>query len=298
MVRVTELGYLGFNVTDMDAWKDYATECVGFDVVDEGEGDRFYARMDNWHHRLVFHKSKEDDLAYAGWRVAGPDELEAIAKQLKDAGIKFKVGTEEEAQERRVLGLLKMLDPSGTPTEIFYSPQVDTHLPFRPGRRMYGGFVTGSEGIGHFISRQDDVDAAYKFYSLLGLRGSVEYKLNLPNGMVAKPVFMHCNDRQHSIAFGLGPMDKRINHLMLEYTHVDDLGLAHDIIRGRKIPVALQMGKHANDEAVTFYSGTPSGWLMELGWGARKAMAQQEHYVKDIFGHGTESTGFGMDLEL
>jgi 2,3-dihydroxyethylbenzene 1,2-dioxygenase len=163
---------------------------------------------------------------------------------------------------------------------------------------MFGKFVTGSEGIGHCILRQDDVEAAAAFYRLLGLRGSVEYQLHLPNGMVAMPYFMHCNDRQHSVAFGLGPMEKRINHLMFEYTELDDLGLAHDIVRERQIDVALQLGKHANDLALTFYCANPSGWLWEFGWGARKAPAQQEFYTRDIFGHGNEAQGYGMDIPL
>jgi 2,3-dihydroxyethylbenzene 1,2-dioxygenase len=298
MSAVTELGYLGLSVTDLGGWRSYAGEIAGMEVVDDGEGDRLYLRMDQWHHRIVLHRADEDDLAYLGWRVAGPVEFEDIQAKLRSAGIPFTVAGEAEAKERHVLALLKLTDPGGNPTEIFYGPRVDTHKPFHPGRPMYGRFVTGSQGIGHCILRQDDVEAAARFYGLLGLRGSVEYHLELPNGMVAKPYFMHCNDRQHSVAFGLGPMEKRINHMMFEYTELDDLGLAHDIVRQRKIDVALQLGKHANDQALTFYCANPSGWLWEFGWGARTAHAQQEYYTRDIFGHGNESAGYGMDIPL
>jgi 2,3-dihydroxyethylbenzene 1,2-dioxygenase len=298
MAKVTELAYLGFTITDPDAWRDFATACVGMEVFDDGEDDRFYLRMDHWHHRFVMHIGKADDLAYLGWRVGGPRDLEEMGRQLNDAGIEFRTASAEEAAERRVLGLLKLVDPGGNPTEIFYGPQVETKLPFHPGRRMYGGFVTGEEGIGHCILREDDTAAAVAFYEVLGLSGSVEYKLKLPNGMVAEPYFMHCNDRQHSIAFGLGPQEKRINHVMLEYQHLDDLGAAHDIIRKREIDVALQLGKHSNDQALTFYMATPSGWLLELGWGARKALAQQEYFTGDIFGHGPEAKGYGLDVDL
>jgi 2,3-dihydroxyethylbenzene 1,2-dioxygenase len=76
MVKVTELGYMGFNVTDMAAWESFATEIVGMELHDAGEGDRKYLRLDDWHHRFVLHQSNEDDMAYIGWRVPGPDELE------------------------------------------------------------------------------------------------------------------------------------------------------------------------------------------------------------------------------
>jgi 2,3-dihydroxyethylbenzene 1,2-dioxygenase len=298
MVAVTELGYLGLTVTNLDAWRSYAAEVAGMEIVDEDEGDRLYLRMDQWHHRIALHAADSDDLAYLGWRVADPVEFDGMVTKLTAAGIAVTVASESEARERRVLGLAKLVDPGGNPTEIFYGPQVDTHKPFHPGRPMYGRFVTGPEGIGHCILRQDDVPAAAEFYGLLGLRGSVEYHLQLPNGMVAQPYFMHCNERQHSVAFGLGPMEKRINHLMFEYTDLDDLGLAHDIVRARKIDVALQLGKHANDQALTFYCANPSGWLWEFGWGARKAPSQQEYYTRDIFGHGNEAAGYGMDIPL
>lgn len=298
MVKVTELGYLGFTITDAAAWREYAADIVGWEVWDDGEEDRFYLRMDNWHHRLTMHIGDEDDLAYIGWRVSGPRELEGMAQQLKDAGVEFQVASDEEAEERHVLGLLKMIDPGGNPTEIFYAPHVETQLPLHPGRRMYEGFVTGDEGLGHVIIREEDMEAAVAFYELIGLIGAPEYKLKLPNGMIAKPQFMHCNNRQHTVAFGLGPQEKRINHLMIEYQSLDDLGKAHDLVRGADIDVAMQLGKHSNDQALTFYSATPSGWLLELGWGARKSLSQQEYYTGDIFGHGSEAKGYGMDIEL
>jgi 2,3-dihydroxyethylbenzene 1,2-dioxygenase len=292
---VTELGYVGIGVKDGDAWKSYASDIVGMEVSDEGEQDRFYLRLDNWHHRIVVHANDEDDLMYVGWRVPWPDDLDAIARRLGDAGIEYKVGGKEEAEERRVLGLLKLTDPGGNAVEIFYGPQIDAHRPFRPGRGLHGRFVTGNRGMGHLILREDDVEAAFKFYRLLGLQGSLDARFILPNGVPTTPVFMHCNDRQHSLAFGLGSMPKRINHLMVEYTHLDDLGLAHDIANRRKVDIAVHLGKHANDEALTFYMATPSAWLLELAWGARPTPAQQEYSVSDIFGHQPGAKGYGFD---
>lgn len=297
MIGVTELGYLGLEVSDPAAWKDYATQCVGMEVLEEGESDRFYLRMDNWHHRFVVHTGKRDDVAYMGWRVPDAQALEKAARILKEARIDFRVATPEETAERHVLGLLKLHDPSGIPTEIFWGPRVDMHLPFHPGRRMHGRFVTGErQGLGHCLIQAKDPAASHQFYSLLGLKGAIEYHLQTPMG-VAKPVFMHCNDRQHSIAFGI-PSDKMLNHMMLEYAELNDLGLSHDLVRKRGIPVALQLGKHSNDQALTFYSATPSGWLMELGWGAVQSNDNQQYHLLDVFGHGPEATGMGLDVKL
>jgi 2,3-dihydroxyethylbenzene 1,2-dioxygenase len=298
MAKVTELGYLGLSVSNLDAWRDFAAGVIGMEVVDEAESDRVYLRMDRWHHRIILHDDGGDDLAYLGWRVPGPVQLDEIAEQLTTEDIKYQVASEEEAEERRVLGLLKLHDPGGNPTEIFYGPQVDAGKPFHPGRPMFGRFVTENQGLGHVILREDDIAEATRFYRTLGLDGAVEYKFALPDGGTATPVFMHCNERQHSIAFGLGPMDKRINHLMIEYTKLDDLGLAHDLVRQQKIDITLQLGKHSNDEALTFYCANPSGWLWEPGWGSCTAPEQQEYYLRDIFGHDNEVDGYGIDIPL
>ena len=298
MVEVIELGYVGLNVTDMEAWRSYATECIGLEIAESDKDDRFYLRMDKQHHRFTIFKSDQDDLAYMGWRVKGQEEFKAMQQQLTDAGVAFRVGTEEEARERHVLALIKLDDPSGTPNEIYYSPQVDVMKPFHPCRPMHGKFVAGNQGLGHVLVRSDDDQATYEFYKLLGLKGSIEYRIALPDGNVAEPVFMSCNDRQHSIAFGFHGMEERLNHLHIQYTELDDLGISHDAIRQKKIDVAMQLGKHANDQLYTFYSPTPSGWLMELGWGDCVKPEAQEHYVGDIFGHAVEASGYGMDIEL
>lgn len=297
-VKITELGYMGIGVSDAEAWKKYAQEQVGLEIVDEGEGDRFYMRMDYWHHRFVVHTSGEDDLLYLGWRVADRISLEGMAKQLDDAGHKYRVATPEECKERRVLGLLKLVDPGGNPTEVFYGPQVDTDRPYHPGRPLHGGWITGDDGMGHVILRQPDTEAAFRFYtSVFGFKGSVEYEIPTPVGTVT-PTFLHCGPRQHCLAFGLGDMDKRINHLMIEYAHLDDVGRSYDLCRKNGVPLAMELGKHSNDQALSYYMANPSGWLFELGWGARKALAQQEYYVTDIFGHAINAAGMGLDIDI
>ncbi|MFZ4605604.1 MAG: VOC family protein [Caulobacter sp.] len=295
MAAVTELGYVGFNITDADAWRRFATDVVGLEVLDEGEADRFYLRMDYWHHRFVMHISDVDDIAYSGWRVADEGALDEIKAQLTAAGYSYRDGSREEAAERRVLGLIKLKDPSGNPVEIFFGPLIDSHLPFHPGRRMHGRWLTGDQGLGHVLIQADDHADTHRFYSTIGLKGHIQYHLNTPGGMV-EPCFMYCNDRQHSLAFGVnGP--KRMGHLMLEYETLNDLGKAHDIVRAQGIDVALQLGKHANDDAFTFYFLTPSGWAMELGWGSAKAFRQQQYHLSDVFGHGVEVAGT-LDVEL
>jgi 2,3-dihydroxyethylbenzene 1,2-dioxygenase len=295
MVQVTELGYIGVGVSDLAAWKTFARDILALEVRDED--GRTFLRMDYWHHRFELIEDGTDDVAYLGFRVAGAEEFGEMQKQLANAGIAFRVGSLAEAEERRVLEVIKLTDPDGTPIEIFQGPLIRPSQPFHPGRGMHGKFVTGSGGAGHCILRQRDSAAALRFYRALGMRGGVEYKFGLgPKAL--QLTFMHCSPRDHSVAWGVGSPDKRLNHIMLEVDNLDDVGLTHDRVRKAKVPVATQLGKHANDEMFSFYFKSPSGFQIEYGFGGRPATHQSEYYDADSYGHSPESGGFGETSPL
>jgi 2,3-dihydroxyethylbenzene 1,2-dioxygenase len=286
MVQVTELGYMGLGVKKLGEWKDYASKILGLEVVDEGEAGRCYFRMDYWHHRFIVEEDGRDDLNFLGFRVAGVEEFRQMHRQLTDAGVKVRIGTPEEADDRRVLEVMKLEDASGHPIEIFHGPQIQFDKPFHPGRRMHDKFKTGEGGLGHLIQSESvGFEKTYEFYKLLGMRGGVEYRIPMPG--MPRPfdlMFMHCNSRDHTVAFG-PPGTKRINHLMIEVENFDDVGLAYEIVRANNVPVAIAPGRHANDHMYSFYFMNPSGWMCEIGWGARPATHQSEYYQRDTYGH-------------
>jgi 2,3-dihydroxybiphenyl 1,2-dioxygenase len=300
MVAVTELGYVCFGVSDLAAWRDFAGNLLGLEVCEEpGEPDRLYLRTDYWHHRIIIEKNPADDLLAAGLRVGGVEEFRAMQSVLKGAGIEFEVGGKDLARSRRVLEIMKLSDPAGNPLEIFHGPYIETHKPFLPGRRMHGRFLTGDHGgVGHMILRNVGIDKAYEFYKLLGMRGGVEYQVPAgPNGEIAEILFMHCNERDHTVAFG-PPSQKSINHLMLEVENVDDVFMTHDLVQASKYPVMISLGKHANDRMFSFYVASPSGFLIEIGYGGRPATHQSEYYTRDTYGHVfNRDMGPGMSLD-
>ena len=298
MSQVTELGYFGISVSNADAWKTYCADILGLEVFDEGEKDRFYLRMDEWHHRYVVHLTGKDDYCYAGWRVAGRPELDGIARTLDSAKIPYKFADRALADERHVLGLITLKDSSGNDIEIFYGPLIDQHKPFHPGRPMFGRFVTGAKGLGHFIIHQKDAVEAARFYRLLGFTGDVEYRIKLPGGGLIEATFLHLNARQHSLGFGISTPNKQLNHIMMQYTDLRDLGRAHDLAMKQQIKMPMSLGMHANDEMLSFYIVNPSNWAFELGWGGRDAPAQQEYYPQDTFGHASMMTGHGVDHDV
>lgn len=286
MVQVTELGYLTLGVSNLEQWKAFAGDILGLEVVAGDKSNRAYLRMDYWHHRIMLEEDGSDDLKVLGFRVAGPDEFGEMARRLEAAGVAVKRGSFDEAYERHVLEVMTLQDPSGYPIEIFHGPHVQANTPFYPGRRMHGAFKTGTGGLGHVMQTdRAGLDKTYEFYRLLGMRGGVEYRVPVPG--LPRPhdlMFFHCNDRDHTVAFG-APGKKRINHLMFEVERFDDVGLAYETVKRAGIKVGIEPGRHANDQMYSFYFMNPSGYMSEIGWGARAASHQSEYYQRDTYGH-------------
>jgi len=286
MTKVTELGYVTLGVSDLSAWDAFATTILGLEVTQGETADVRYLRMDYWHHRIKLVNDGTDDLLAMGLRLAGTLELAAMVQRLQAAGVDVRVGSQAEAQARQVLEVAFVTDPNGYAVELFQGPLVQYNLPFHPGRRMHGRFQTAGGGLGHMmLGRRADFAAIHAFYTLLGFTGGIEYRLPLP--MLPEPVelmFLNCNDRQHSLAFG-PPGEKAINHLMMEVERFEDVGLAGDIVAHAGVPVIIQPGSHANDQMYSFYFKNPSGFMNEIGWGGRQPTGQSEYYQGDAFGH-------------
>ena len=71
MAAVSQLGYLGLGVKDVDAWRGYAETVLGLRAVEGcGNGDLLLG-MDDHHHRFTLHEDARDDVAYIGWQAEG-----------------------------------------------------------------------------------------------------------------------------------------------------------------------------------------------------------------------------------
>ena len=265
MSGVTQLGYLGLGVRDLGEWRTYSEGTLGLQTVASDSDGTMFLRMDTNHHRFALHESQQDDILYSGWQVDDSAELTVMGERLEQAGVAVAWGTSEEAERRRVRNLIKFADPDGHALEVFYSPEL-ANAPFystRPDTR----FVAGSQGLGHFVLACANLDQTMAFYTnMLGMRVSDFVTIGR-----LKLGFLHCNPRHHSIAFAQVPgAPKRANHFMLQLDEFDPVGRAWDAVQEGAAPVIMTLGRHPNDEMVSFYMRNPSGFGVEYGWGARE----------------------------
>jgi 2,3-dihydroxybiphenyl 1,2-dioxygenase len=269
MTQVRQLGYLGLEVSDMARWETFAVDLLGLEPGRRGDDGSLALRLDQFEQRIVLHPGPADDLAYLGFEVANDAELEELGARLVRAGSAVTEGKPEVAARRRVTRLLQLTDPTGIPVELYVGAAL-SKLPFQ-STKVSSGFVGGDEGLGHAVICAKDAEASERFYmELLGMRLSDRVEIALSPEFKVKLRFLHANARHHSIAFASVPMPKRLHHFMLEANTQDDVGYAWDRVTGAGIPLAMDLGKHPNDQMVSFYATTPSGFAVEFGSGGVK----------------------------
>ena len=282
MAAVSQLGYLGLDVKDVGAWRGYAESLLGLRAIEtRTDGDLLLA-MDDHHHRFELHENERDDIAYVGWQTESAAEMEAIAARLETAGVTVARGSRETAEKRHVAGLIAFNDPDGHAVEVFHGPELADEF----ASASESGFVAGDQGLGHLVLAAADMERAMTFYtSMLGMKVS-----DYVNGAIGALGFLHCNPRHHSIAFvQLANPRKRINHFMLQRDSINDVGRTYDAVQEGVTPLLVTMGRHSNDEMVSFYMANPSGFGVEYGWGAREVddcTWQVEQYESgSLWGH-------------
>jgi biphenyl-2,3-diol 1,2-dioxygenase len=280
MASVTQLGYVGLSVNNVEEWENFATNVLGLQSNGIDSEGNLSLRMDEYSHRFIIQPTGKDDVDFVGWQVTDEPALMQMAEQLRQAGIEVADGTDDEATARRVEGLIKFEDPEGTPTEIFYGPPISFDRPFNSPRAI-SGFVTSEQGLGHVVLHVENLDRTVKFYrDVLGMKIS-DFIRNL--------AFFHCNPRHHSLALVEAKAPKKLNHFMIQTQSMNDVGSTYDLVLDQEIQLTRGLGRHTNDHMTSFYMKTPSGFDVEFGWGARTVddttWQVQRHEKGSIWGH-------------
>ncbi|MBO9711779.1 VOC family protein [Sphingomonas sp.] len=254
------LGYVAVTTAEADAWTMFATNLLGMQVADRA-ATGFSLRTDERAGRLFVERGGQERVSAMGWEVADAEALARLAAKLSDAGHAVTPGTPAQTEQRRVAELLIAHDPTGNRLEFFHAAAA-APTPFQPSRAITG-FRTGPLGLGHVVLTAKSLDAVLPFYTeLLGFRLS-DYALR-----PFKAFFFHLNSRHHSFAAIETGVDG-FHHLMVELNSLDDVGQAYDLAQLDEGRIGVTLGRHSNDFMTSFYARTPSGFMIEYGWGGR-----------------------------
>lgn len=106
--------------------------------------------------------------------------------------------------------------------------------------------------------------------------------------------------RHHALAVARNSSFTGLHHLMLEVGDINDVGTAYDICQDRKLPIRTGIGRHTNDQVVSFYATAPTLFHIEYGYGGiqvDESWMPKTYTQNSVWGHrppADASTGPGI----
>jgi 3,4-dihydroxy-9,10-secoandrosta-1,3,5(10)-triene-9,17-dione 4,5-dioxygenase len=265
-MKITELGYVVIGTPDLEKWRDYGAKVLGMAAIDGPDGT-LYLKMDERDFRYLICKTGKDELFASGWSVHDQQSFHDVLADVESAGVSVKRGTESECKLRKVQDFFSFIDPANLRHEVSWGPIAAFTKFVSP---LGTKFVTGDIGMGHAVLPTGDIDATVGFWtSVMGFGISDLLHLTLAEGVPPIRVyFMHCAaGRQHSLAYAELSDPTGCNHLMVEVDSMDEVGRALDRVEQNSVKLTLTLGRHVNDDMISFYMKTPGGFQMEYGTG-------------------------------
>ena len=264
------LGYVVIESNKLDQWKVFGADAFGLHVDALPDGSLAF-RLDEYQKRLIVQPGPAEDVVSLGWEVADDTALSLALERVRAEGLEVAASDPTAAERRGVEGFSAFKGPKGLSMELFTRPKLTN----QPLAAKVDRFVTGQGGLGHvaLVTRFPEQVIA-QLSRVLGakLSDTITDKLS---GAEMEFSFLHLNPRHHSLAIAatkglrLDPIRTRIQHLALEAARLEDVVDAYERTKALGFRITMSMGQHPNDEEISFYATSPSGFEMELGWNAK-----------------------------
>ncbi|MCC4596990.1 VOC family protein [Xanthomonas campestris pv. phormiicola] len=265
MRGIDTLGYVGFTTRNIEGWKTFAPQVLGLQVAQELEDGTLVLRADQHRRRIVLHPGDTDAVAYLGWECRNPEDLDNVRKALRAAHVPFEEASVAAAEASAVKAMIRFRDADGLWIEAYFGPTLMVHDPFVSpvGARP---FVMSEQGLGHVVMATSRYREQIAFYQdVLSFRITDYLEIS---GLNREAVFLRVNHRHHSLALiDMPPAHGNFHHLLLEMSSLDEVGFAYQRAKAAGAHIVIDLGRHVNDNMLSFYVTTPSGWAVEIGWG-------------------------------
>ncbi len=278
-MKIAGLGYVVIGSTDISTWERFGVDVLGMSASVSANGE-LYLKMDERAHRYLIVPHERDVFLASGWEVACKAEYDATLAEWLDAELEISLSTASAAATRKVQEFFSCVDPSGNQVEIFWGAIGDFERFVSP--IGVDGFVTGDMGMGHIVLPAPAFEATRAFWlerMNFGLSDFVNYDMGAGQPLV-RINFMHCdNPRQHSVALVEMANPAACDHLLVEVPTIDEVGRALYRAEDNKVALQVTLGRHINDDMISFYMVSPAGFTIEYGAGGKRIEDWSRHRV-------------------
>ena len=263
-MAVSSLGYVRIGMRHPQEWAKVGQDILGFESATVEDGS-VRLRLDEAPFRYLIEEAEAEGFICAGWEYPAVD-YDALLAALAENGVDLNEGNVDACAARAVAAFTSFSDPSGNTVEVFHTR--DKGSAFSSPLNL--NYVADNLGLGHVVLPAMEHALTCEFYeNVLGFGLSDELKLPPPmEGVPEMQInFYHAdNPRHHSVACFNGPAPSGVIHLMTEYTTVDQVGECLDRVTRAGLPITASIGRHVNDNMLSFYFLCPGGIPMEVGY--------------------------------
>ena len=251
MIRLQDISYVRLGTADLEGATNFATSCLGLEIAFQTK-DSVYFKSDQREHTLCYFTGSPADQT-AAFEVAEKSDLEAAAAELDRIGHPVRVGTEKEAELRRVRSFIAFTDPTGNNIELVWRPAYGS-------RRYHGERDAGVTGFSHIGLCTTDAARGEVFWTkVCNARVS---------DRIGDAALLRIDEVHHTIA--LFPTNRAgIQHINHQVESGDDVMRSLNFLSERQVPMVFGPGRHPTSSARFLYFEGPDGMVFEYSSGVR-----------------------------
>lgn len=252
MINLQDISYVRLGTADLDGATTFARDILGLEVANQSK-DSVYFKSDQREHTLCYFAGSPADQTVA-FEVAESGDLELAAAELDKLGHRVHVGTDKEADLRRVRRFIAFNDPTGNRIELVWRPAFGN-------RRYHGERDAGITGFSHVGLCTTDAARDEAFWT------------NVCNARVSDRIgdaaLLRIDEIHHTIA--LFPTNRAgIQHINHQVETGDDVMRSFNFLSERQVPMVFGPGRHPTSSARFLYFEGPDGMVFEYSSGVRE----------------------------
>lgn len=287
MGRYSKLGYVAFNVTDLDKSTDFYRDQVGLQPSGQGPGGESLFRCTTDRHNVVLCKGDIPGMKRAGWEMENEEELDRMRHRFLQAEIPVVDVPAEESKAWHQGRSFRVSMPYTGATFEYYSEIGSYASEFKPT-------VAKIMGLGHIVLRATNLPEAHRIASDV-------FNFRTSDIIAGAANFYRCfpNPYHHSFAMAAGSKHL-FHHLNFMVSEIDDIGKAIHRLNKAKAPIVYGPGRHPGSGSVFLYFLDPDGITLEFSFGMEEFEEERprKHRLLEPVADSGDTWGAPMDPRM
>lgn len=265
MSRVSEIRYVGYAVTDLEAERAFYADVWGLEPVPSDDGMSYFkAQGHDEHHVVRLRASDKKRIDVIALAASSRADVDALHDKVGAAGCQIIFAPRDLTTPGGGYGF-RFFSPDGLPFEV--SSDVA-----RGSSREMARWDGVPQKISHIVLHSPDHKAMVQFFvDVLGFKVS--------DWLGDFMCFLRCNSAHHRIALLPGPAC--LNHVAYDMLTVDDMMRGISRLRKKGTDIRWGPGRHTAGNNTFSYFTTPNGFAVE--YTAELEEVDFENHVDQVY---------------